>query len=170
MHDFTSDVYLAYGEVLHAIQEFELALVGLGQVELEELGEHTSAEEAWAAVLPLFGMTAGGLKRRLHLEDDLAERLGRVIPHRNFMVHQSLTYIGFGREKEALREAFEPVSDEAVATSARNSARQFLELRDEIAALSAQRARERGWRGTLPAMDPEELASMLDLEPPAPEV
>src|SRR5215208_5099337 len=72
-------VLAEYGRTMLSVQLFELALTGLVQINQSEPPEKVPFDEAWKQVQPLFGMTAGQLRKELekqgNVPDDLLDEI-----------------------------------------------------------------------------------------------
>ena len=84
-------LFAAYGRTMLSVQLFEMALLGLVQINQPELAEDTSFEDGWKQVEPLFRMTAGQLRRELQKQgsvpDALLEEIQTAVNTRNTLAH-----------------------------------------------------------------------------------
>jgi hypothetical protein len=135
-------VLAEYGRTMLSVQLFELTLMGLVQINQSEPPEKVPFEEAWKEVQPLFGMTAGHLRKELkkqgNVPDDLLDEIQIAVNTRNKLAHYYLlefrmrSYSAGGVPREAVEEM---VMVRAL----------FRDLNVRLDALMHQRAKERGW-------------------------
>ena len=135
-------VLAEYGRTMLSVQLFELALTGLVQINQSEPPEKVPFEEAWKEVQPLFGMTAGHLRKELkkqgNVPDDLLDEIQIAVNTRNKLAHYYLlefrmrSYSAGGVPREAVEEM---VMVRAL----------FRDLNVRLDTLMHQRAKERGW-------------------------
>ena len=148
-------VLAEYGRTMLSVQLFDLTLMGLVQINQSEPPEKVPFEEAWKEVQPLFGMTAGHLRKELkkqgNVPDDLLDEIQIAVNTRNKLAHYYLlefrmrSYSAGGVPREAMEEM---VMVRAL----------FRDLNVRLDALMHQRAKERGWdRNELGGLSEENL-------------
>ena len=135
-------VLAEYGRTMLSVQLFELTLMGLVQINQSEPPEKVPFDEAWKQVQPLFGMTAGQLRKELekqgNVPDDLLDEIQIAVNTRNKLAHYYLlefrmrSFSAGGVPREAVEEM---VMVRAL----------FRDLNVRLDALMHQRAKERGW-------------------------
>ena len=135
-------VLAEYGRTMLSVQLFELTLMGLVQINQSEPPEKVPFDEAWKQVQPLFGMTAGQLRKELkkqdNVPDDLLDEIQIAVNTRNKLAHYYLlefrmrSFSAGGVPREAVEEM---VMIRAL----------FRDLNVRLDALMHQRAKERGW-------------------------
>ena len=156
-------VLAEYGRTMLSVQLFELALMGLVQVNQPEPPEVVPFDEAWKQVQPLFGMTAGQLRKELKKQasvtDDLLDEIQIAVNTRNKLAHYYLlefrmrSFSAGGVPREAVEEM---VMVRAL----------FQDLNARLEALMHQRAKERGWDlndlGALTEQDLRRIAAEVE--------
>ena len=135
-------VLAEYGRTMLSVQLFDLTLMGLVQINQSEPPEKVPFEEAWKEVQPLFGMTAGHLRKELkkqgNVPDGLLDEIQIAVNTRNKLAHYYLlefrirSYSAGGVSREAVEEM---VMVRAL----------FRDLNVRLYALMHQRAKERSW-------------------------
>jgi hypothetical protein len=135
-------VLAEYGRTMLGVQLFELALMGLVQINQPEPPEEVPFDEAWKHVQPLIGMTAGQLRKELEKQgsvpEDLLDEIQIAVNTRNKLAHYYLvefrmrSFSAGGVPREAVEEM---VMVRAL----------FQDLNVRLEAFTHQRAKERGW-------------------------
>jgi hypothetical protein len=128
-------VLAEYGRTMLSVQLFELALMGLVQINQSEPPEKVPFDEAWKQVQPLFRKE---LEKQGNVPDDLLDEIQIAVNTRNKLAHYYLlefrmrSFSAGGVPREAVEEM---VMIRAL----------FRDLNVRLDALMHQRAKERGW-------------------------
>ena len=152
-------LFAAYGRTMLSVQLFEMALLGLIQVNQPEPPETTEFDEAWKQVEPMFRMTAGQLRRELQKQgvvpDDLLEEIQAAVNTRNTLAHNYLLKYRMGR-------AFGTVTPHESVQEMKTVRELYQDLTARLDALTHQRAQERGWDlDDLGGLTEEELRQIM---------
>ena len=108
-----SVIYLAYGEIMHKFQVFELAL---WQLQSRSIKPGSTLEQAMERVAAwnrtTFGQFMRGMRNQSHWPDGLLERLLTAVDSRNYLAHHYLReYFMVERTEENRDRALQDLAD-----------------------------------------------------------
>jgi hypothetical protein len=125
-----------------SVQLFEMALLGLVQINQPEPSQTTEFDEAWKQVEPLFRMTAGQLRKELQkqgvVSSDLLEEMQTAVNTRNTLAHNYLL-------EYRIRTTLGAVTPGEAVQEMRTVRELYQHLTARLDALTYQIAQERGW-------------------------